>query len=299
MSRLAVVDAQAPPERLAALRVLTGAFVVGYLIVRLPVFVELRNRRTAAFDGEGVFALIERPMPDAALLGLIGLTLLAGFGYLLGWRFRVVGPLFALGLLVLISYRSSWGQLLHFEHLFVLHVIVVALAPSADAWSLDARRSSGSPGAAPSERYGWPIGLAAVITVVTYVIAGIAKLRYGGWEWMAGDTLQNHIAYAATRLDLLGGSPAPLAAFAVDQAWILPPLAGASVLVEFGAPIALLGGHWRNAWVAAAWLMHVAILVTMLIGFAYPLSLVAFAPFFALERGWERLRAGRRVAAPV
>ena len=39
-----IVDAQAPPERLAMLRILTGAFAVAYLAIRLPVFVQLAER---------------------------------------------------------------------------------------------------------------------------------------------------------------------------------------------------------------------------------------------------------------
>ena len=40
-----IVDAVAPPERLAMLRVLTGTFAMLYLLVRLPVFLELGDRR--------------------------------------------------------------------------------------------------------------------------------------------------------------------------------------------------------------------------------------------------------------
>ncbi len=57
-------------------------------------------------------------------------------------------------------------------------------------------------------------------------------------------------------------------------------------LIELGAPVALLGGRIRTAWVIAAWLMHAGILAFMLVGFPYPLFGVAFAPFFRIERLW-------------
>ena len=65
---------------------------------------------------------------------------------------------------------------------------------------------------------------------------------------------------------------------------MLPPMAAASVAIELAAPLALLGGWWRNGWVIAAWVMHVGIAALMLVAFPYPLFLVAFLPFFELER---------------
>lgn len=290
--RFPIVDASAPPERLAMFRILTGVFAVAYLVIRLPVFVELGDRKSG-FDGVGVAALLGSPAPSSIVYGTIGLTLLAGCGFIGGWRFRLTGPAFAFGMLALTSYRGSWGQLLHFENLLVLHLLIVGLAASADAWSSDARRSDGR--ATDSTVYGWPLALAALVLVITYVIAGVAKLRYGGVDWIVGDTLRNHVAYSAARLDLLGGTPSPFAEWAVrnDRWW--PVAAAATVVVELVAPVALLGGRIRTAWVVAAWLMHVGILVFMFVGFPYPLFVVAFAPLYRLERLWtERPRWLRR-----
>jgi hypothetical protein len=61
-------------------------------------------------------------------------------------------------------------------------------------------------------------------------------------------------------------------------------MAAFALLVELGAPIALLGGRWRNVWVGSAWLFHLGILVVMTTFFPYPLSGVAFASMFAVER---------------
>ena len=279
-----VVDATAPPERLAMLRILTGLFTLVYLVVRLPVFVQL-TERASGFDGVGLASILGGPLPDGVVLVAIAVTLATGVAYTLGWRFRWLGPVFAVGFLALGSYRGSWGQLLHFENLVALHLIVVSLAPAADRWSLDARA-----GRRPTDReataYGWPIALAALIVVTTYVITGLAKLRYGGVEWIVGDTLRNHVAYSAARLDLLGGDASPIAGWAVRASWAWTPAAAFAVLVELAAPVALLGGRIRTAWVIAAWLLHVGIAATMLIVFPYPLFLVAFAPFYRVERLW-------------
>ncbi len=276
----------APPERLAAFRIMLGSFVTGYLAIRLPVFVELTSRDSNRFDPAGLFRLVDAPLAAALYLAMIALTIIAGVAFTVGWRFRVTGPTFAVLLLVVTSYRSSWGQLLHFENLMVLHVVALAPFRAADAWSVDAR--TGDEGAAGGVgahvRYHFPLQLASVIVVVTYVLAGIAKLRYGGLDWVRGDSLRNHIAYAAARVELLGGSSSPFAAFAVRNAWILPPAAVASIVIELGAPLALIHKRIRNVWVAFAWLMHAGILALMLIVFPSPLLLIAFAPMFELER---------------
>lgn len=284
--RLPIVDAVAPPERLAMLRMLTGVFAVTYLLVRLPVFLQLGDRRYG-FDGVGLAVLLDRPVAGSVVDAVVVATLLAGLGFVLGWRFPATGPLFAVGMLALGSYRGSWGQLLHFENLMVLYLLIIALSPAADAWSFDARRREGRRDL-PDEsvRYGFPVALAGLVLVITYVIAGVAKLRYGGLDWVLGDTLRNHIAYAAARLDLLGGSPSPFAGWAVRRDGIWSFAAAATIVIELGAPVALLGGRIRTAWVLAAWLMHLAVLAFMLIGFPFPLSFVAFAPLYRVERLW-------------
>lgn len=285
--RLPIVDAVAPAERLAMLRILTGVFAVIYLLVRLPVFLQLGDRRSG-FDGVGLATPLDRPVEAGVVDAVVVATLMVGVGFVLGWRFRVNGPLFAVGMLALGSYRGSWGQLLHFENLMVLYLLVIAMSRAADAWALDARRVEDRRGASSeSVAYGFPIALTGLVLVITYVIAGLAKLRYGGLDWVFGDTLRNHVAYAAARLDLLGGSPSPLADWAVRLDGIWPYAAAATIVIELAAPVALLGGRIRTVWVLAAWLMHLGVLVFMLIGFPFPLLFVAFAPLYRVERLWN------------
>jgi hypothetical protein len=150
---------------------------------------------------------------------------------------------------------------------------------------------------------GWAAGavrLCSWITVTTYVLAGVAKLRIGGVAWLDGDTLRGHVAFSAARLELLGGSPSPLATRAMDLGWPLTAAAVASVAAELGAPLALLSRRWATTWIAVVWLMHAGIALTMSVVFAYPLFLVAFASFWRVEwlgsvavRLWCAVRPGR------
>lgn len=283
-----LVDQVAPAERLAAFRIAVGVFVVVYLVGRAPVFLALADRPAGDFDPVGILAPLAGPPHGAIVTATFVVTLAAGVAATVGYRYRLSSIVAAVGLLFLATLRSSWGQLLHFENLMVLQLLVLAFAPAADAWSLDARRHTARTGdpnpAEPSAAYGFPLTLASLVMVVTYVIAGVAKLRYGGIEWLDGDTLRNHVAYSAARLDIIGGTPPILAEFVVEHAWILAPAAVIAVVVELAAPVVFIGRTWRNAWVASAWLMHIGILLTMSVGFPSPLFGVAFAPLFPLER---------------
>jgi hypothetical protein len=293
-----VLDAIAPATRLAAFRVVVGVFVLAYLTGRSPVFLALADRPAEDFDGVGVLALLSAPFSGGLVGAVVIVALVSGVATTLGWQYRPNAIAFAAAVLLLTTLRGSWGQLLHFENLMVLQLIVLAASPAADAWSLDARRRAEPDRHNPTEqsvRYGWPLAVAGLVTIVTYVIAGIAKLRYGGLDWISGDTLQNHIAYSAARLDLLGGNPPVLAEFAVRREWALGLGAAVGVAIELSAPMVLIGRRSRNVWVAAAWLMHVGILLTMAVGFPSPLFGAAFASFFALEQvvPWARERGVR------
>ncbi len=264
-----------PARRLAALRILLGTFATGYLLVRLPAFLALADRRPEDFDGVGILRPVSAAFPDGLWYALLAVTVVSGALFTAGVAWRVSGPGFALAMLAATSYRSSWGQLLHFENLLVLHLLIIGWSSAADALTPAHRDATPVPA---DERYGWPLRLAALVTVATYVVAGVAKLRIGGIDWVTGDALRHHLAYSAMRLDLLGEIPSPLARPLVAITWLAPPLALATIALELGAPLALLGRRLRWGWVAAIWSMHLAIAATMFVVFPYPISLVAFAP---------------------
>ncbi len=278
----------APARRLAAFRVLTGGFALTYLVLRFPYFLDLTDLDRGRWDPPGILGPLAQPPSPGLVTAVLLLAVASGMAYTAGWRFRVTGPVFALSLLAVLSYRNGWGHLFHNDNLLVLHVLVVGLTPAADAWSLDAR---GRPEGAEDVRYGFPLRLAAVLTVLTYVVTGVAKLRYAGGDWLAGDTLLHQIAFDNARKQVLGDGYSPLASTVVGHPGLFRPMGALTILVELGAPVALLGRRWAAWWSASAWLFHVGIVALMWISFAYPLSFIAFAPFFRIERLGERLLA--------
>lgn len=287
--------APAPPERLAILRMIVGGFAVAYLALRWPNLVSYADFSGSRFDPVGVVSLLGEPLPGDVSRLLVAAALVSGLCFVVGWKYQFTGPLFAVLLLWVMTYRNSFGQVFHTENLLVLHVIILAAAPAADAHSIDARGKKAPP---PDGRYGWAVQLMCAVTVLTYFITGQTKLRNAGLDWISGENLRNYVAYDNLRKIELGDIHSPLADWLVPHAWLFTPMAVLTLVVELGAPLALLARRAMHAWVAAAWLFHVGVLATMAIVFPYPLFGVAFVPFFSVERfrlpRWANVRQGFR-----
>jgi Vitamin K-dependent gamma-carboxylase len=291
-SPVAWLVAPAPAARLAVLRILVGVYATAWAAVRLPAHLAHADQVAARWQPVGVLAPLGSPPADAAILLLAVAAPLLGLLFVAGWWYRAIGPMFAVAMLLLATLDSAWGQVFHTEHLVVLHLLVLSMAPAAGVLVVGRRRTT--PGPAADGRYGWPVRLCAVVVVLTYVIAGIAKLRIGRLDWLDGDTLRHWVAHDNLRKAVLGDRYSPIGRHLVRHAWLFPPLAVLTVIVELGAWVALQGGRLRTAWVVAAWLFHVGVLALMAIVFPYQLTGVAFASFFRLERLADRVGAGPR-----
>jgi hypothetical protein len=292
-----------PPERLAALRILIGGFALVYLVVRLPHLLEVAQFDDPRFDPVGPLAWLPGPVTPGVSQAVLAASLAAGAAFVAGWRWRLSGPAFALLFLAVTTYRNSWGQVFHVENLPALHLVILAVAPAADVWSLDQRSGRSRPDQRDPSWWGWPVRLVTLVTVLAYVVAGWAKVRNGGLHWVTGDVLRNQIAHDNLRKALHGDTFSPLGAAAVRHGWLFPPLAAASLAVELGAVVALVRGRLRLVWIGSAWLFHVGVLTLMAIAFPYQLVGVAYASLLPAERlpSWltSRLPGRRKHARPV
>ena len=267
--------APAPAERLAALRILIGGFALIYVIAALPELYAIAQLPAWRFAPVGIVRVM---VPPSIVVVIAIATCVALVAMIAGLAYRVAAPVAAIGLLWTLTYRCTWGQVFHTDDLVVLHVIALACAPAADAWALRARPQPAIAG------YGWPIKLLAALTAVTYLLAGIAKLRLAGLHWVAGDLLRNQIAIDNLRKAMLGDHVAPLAPLLLDHRSLLAAASVLTLVVELGAPLALLGGWIARGWIVAAWAFHVAIVLSMNITFPYPLYGIAFVPLVRCER---------------
>jgi hypothetical protein len=280
-----------PARRLALLRVFCGAFALVYLLVRASNLLSVTDFEAERFQPVGALALLTQPLPAWLLQSSLGLGIAFGVAFTLGFRFAVSGPAFACLLLGLTTYRNCWGMIFHTENLLTLHVMLLAASPASDAFSLDARRRP--PNDEPDGRFGWAVRAMSLVTVVAYVVAGVAKLKLSGGSWLGGELLRAQIAYDNLRKLELGTRVSPLGPWLVQRPGVFPFLAIATLFVELGAPLALRGRRWAAAWVAAAWGFHVGVLLLMSISFVYQLSGVAYLSFFPVERLLERWAARR------
>jgi hypothetical protein len=283
----------APAERLAAVRLLTGLYALVYLATRVPHTLSYLRFAPRQFAPVGVLSFLHAPPPGWAVVALTVATVLAAVAFVLGWRFRVTGPVCAVLSLWTLSYGNSWGQIFHTENALAIFLLVLAVTPSADALSLDARRHAGAV-PEPDRRYGWPLRLLGVVVVATYFLAGVAKLRWGGPGWAGGEVLRDTIAADSLRKVLLGSSHSPVAELLLGQRWLFRGLAVLTLVVELGAPLALVGRRAAMVWAAAVVGFHLGVVALMAIFFPFPMSGVAFAPLFRVERLIERVRARLR-----
>lgn len=291
---LAFWYAPAPAVRLALLRIAFGAFATWYLGTRLRPLSNVATLEPWQFSPVGLAWFLARPLPSSVVLGAVVAALALAPAVALGFRYRVVAPVFAVLLLWITSYRNSWGMLYHTDNLLVFHALVLAVAPAADTLSLDAQRwrRQGRPVATESEhgRYGWVIRALCVLTVTAYFVAGVAKLKLGGFAWAEGEQLRAQVAMDSLRKLMLGREVSTIGVWMVRHPALFVPLAVLTLFVELGAPFALAHRRLGLAWTLGAWGFHLGVLATMGITFAYPLSFTPFLAFWRVERGYEAAR---------
>jgi hypothetical protein len=287
--------AEAPAARLAVLRVLVGVYAGWLLQFRYEEILEATLLPVSQWEPVGVLGWLRTPLSAEVVRALLVAAVVLNVPFVLGWWFRLSGPLFAGLLVTVISFYASWGSVNHPDALLVAHVGLLAFLPAADALSLDALFKRGQAArsslaaaetVAPSVgwRYGFGLKLICTVTALTYLLAGIAKVSGpNGWAWGTGDALLTQVAWDGLRKELLGKPPPPEAAFLYEHVWLFTLLAIGSLVTELGAPLVLLSRRLGYAWGLAALPMHWGIYYVMGISFKYYLWGVAYASFFPLE----------------
>jgi hypothetical protein len=269
----AATDAQ----RLAILRIAVGGYALTFLIVRFPHLWNSAAYPSSRWQPVGILSPVDSAPTAWLSRFLLIVAIPAGLGFVFGWRYRISGPLFALLFLVITTFRFSWGSVLHTEHLVVIHVVVIAFSSADHAWSKRVAQHSSSD-ALDLGRYKWAIETCAVATVVGYVVSGVAKIRYGGWDWISGDVLRNQIAFDNLRKIMLGDIHSPVASWIINNDAPLKFFAPLTVIFELGAPLALFCTFLQKIWIVGIWLFHAGVLIFMAIVFPYQLLGIAYLP---------------------
>lgn len=253
----------ATPRQLRIWRIGAGAVATIYLIVRAMPIVQ----RSGEFAGIGVLWWLDEPLGQPTLWVVWALAVGALGLFTFGRATQVTGMVGALAMAGLLTHRSSFGQILWFDIVMVLHLLVLAVAHLP------------RPGTATrGETAGWAIRLAALISATTYVVSAITKLQVSGLGWVSDGALESHIAFTATRAEVLGAQASPVASSLIDLGIASAPLAITALILELAAPLALLGRRFAWTWSVLMWGMHLTIAATMFIVFHWPLFGALFIP---------------------
>ena len=278
----------APAERLAILRIASGAFSLWYLWTRFDMVQRMARSDGSMFEPVGLANLFSDPLPPALFTALYSVGIVLNIAYIMGWKFKWTGPVFAILLLFLLSYRNSWSMIYHSRIALVLHVLVIGFVSSADAYSFDAwwkKRKGQLKSVVSHWRYGWPIKLVCAATVLTYFLSGVAKV-FGelAWDWVTGSAMRSQVAVDTLRKNVLGEMSSPLFEWLYPHTELFLIMGITTFVLELGAPLAMVNKRAGMVWAFLTWLMHWGIFAIMGIRFRYQMTFLIFLPFFDVEK---------------
>ena len=188
---------------------------------------------------------------------------------------------------------SGYGRA-DFHHTpIVLITWALALAPSGDAWSLDARRRGPPSGRLPAD-YTWPLRLAQACLVAQMASAGVNKVL-GSWlqdpaTAMRSFLLYKYYAQSGEKAIQLPGWVLDLAA----QRPLLAVMAVGVMCMECASPLALVPRWHRLRFVVIGGLFGMQFVLAF---FLSTLSTYPWLGAYAVWIPWDRIRRAPRAAS--
>jgi predicted DCC family thiol-disulfide oxidoreductase YuxK len=234
------------------------------------------------------------PLSPAAMgwLGFVwkAALLLAGIGLFTRVSCAIA---FALGL-YLIGLPNNIGKVDHNDAIVLWSFLVMAVARSGDAWSIDAmiRTARGKKPLGAHAEYRWPLRMMQVLMAVVFCISGCAKLRTSGFAWAFSDNLRNTFIMQ----QYLSDPPTNWALWIASQRWLCYTLALATLVFETGAPLALFSRTARLIIIPSLFLMQIGNELVLGINFRQFMLCYAFwIPWTDIGRA---LRSSMKASAP-
>jgi hypothetical protein len=195
----------------------------------------------------------------------------------------------------LLGLPHNFGHTFHFDALLVIAMGILACSKSGDAWSVDAAMSKAQP--KPSGEYTWPLRAIWTAMSLVFLAAGIAKLRYGGLDWVFSSNLSivlNRAPYHVSDADPITG----IGLWIAQHAWASRLVAATTVAVELGFVTSLFSRTARRFFVPAAFMMLIGIRVLMgptfggfLVANVFWVPWTALLDALAVRAGFRRRRA--------
>jgi len=263
----------APLARVAVLRVIVYLFV--------PVDVLLTTtwvRAHAQVPGElyvplRIGRLLPLPTPgpwvELFQVVLVAAALTAAVAAVRDVLPRATGWLVALLYLEWMVVAMSYGKVDHDRFAFLVALFVL---PSVGRAALHSRERS--------EAAGWALTMIALAVVATYTLAAVAKIRFGGWDWVDGATLTRAVLRRST----------PLSEPLLDVPEVLHAAQYGILVMELVvAPLLLV--RWRDprvTWLLALGFLGFHLLTFSMITIIFLPHCVALLALLPLERAVRR-----------
>jgi hypothetical protein len=178
----------------------------------------------------------------------------------------------------------SWYQYIAFAYGKVDHdradfLIALFLLPTVGLAHLSDRRRS--------EAAGFALRAVQLMAIATYFLSAIAKIRFGGWDWVNSATMARAVVRRGT----------PWAQWLLEVPWTLHGLQWALFIAELTSPVIFfLALRWQYRVVGGWYLFHLATYAGITIMF-WP-HLVMMLAFLPLEVWRDKLVARVRGAPP-
>ncbi len=287
------------PTSLAVNRILFYGIVLYYygFVFSRADFAAWAAFPDAFWDPIWYFRWLHLPALSAGALGVLALVWKMSLAFsALGLFTRASSAVSLVLGAYLLGLMQCFGKTHHFDYPVLIVLGILALSRCGDALSLDrafrARAGSAAGAAAaevsPSGEYTWPIRLVWVLTALVFFGAGVSKLRRSGLPWI----LSENMRYVLLSHHYSHEPPTTWGLYVAQTAWA-PRLMGLlTILLEVGAPLALLGRTLR--WIFIPGLLMMQIGIHLLTG--------AFEPFWYLYVfwvPWDRLASFFKARMPA
>jgi hypothetical protein len=268
--------------RIAAMRVIAYLFIPLDVFVFTPWIAQHADVPTVLYQPLRIGDLLHLPTPTHAVVLtvqwlLVGTSLLAATGR----APRVLGAAVFLLYGEWMVIAMSYGKVDHDRYAFL---VLLAVLPTLGRARFGDRR--------PSAAAGWALRCVQIAVMLTYFLASLAKLRFGGWDWTTGATLSRAILRRGT----------------VVSRWMLdyPHLLEVGQFLMVGAellsPLILLAASDRARTLVAAALFsfHIATFAGITIIFLpHLIAVCSLLPLHRPPKEWLRPSPRPTAAPPV
>lgn len=238
-----------------------------------------------------VFSAFHAAMGNDVLYTALYLLLAAlAVLFVLGWRFRIVLPIFFCLWVGFIEANDMVGD--QGDNMFRIALLLLFFADPAARWSLDARRRAKSgewfaEGSQPAllGTVFHNLALVALTAQVCFVYASGALFKAGGAPWEQGYAVYNPLH------TMRFGTWPVLSELVTTWGPMVVLFSWGSILLQVAFPLALLTRPTRLIALVGILSFHIGIAVLMGLPW-FSLTMIAIDSIFIRDRTWQRLSAG-------